>query len=84
LFAAMARQPRRLVNLEPDTVAEAVTEALTVACVLDHRARLRVDLPPREAGRDGHKASQLRREHELINLPRLHGRFADRERARAV
>ena len=44
------REPRRLVDLEPDAVAEAVAEVLAVAGGLDHRARDGVDLAAAGAG----------------------------------
>ena len=43
-------EPRRLVDLEPDAVAEPVAEVLAVAAVADHRARGLVGLLAADPG----------------------------------
>jgi hypothetical protein len=56
------------VDLQAHAVAEAVTEALTVAGLLDHLARHRVEVAPAQPCRDGREALFLRAEHERVNL----------------
>ena len=55
-----ARQPRRLVDLQPDAVAEAVAEVLGVPGGGDQVARDRVDLAPLGARPDGVQRRLLR------------------------
>ena len=53
-------QPRRLVDLEPDAVAEPVAEVVLVAALADHRPRGLVGLLAADPGADRVEAGRLR------------------------
>src|SRR5205823_1586606 len=52
-LALARREPRGLVHLQPDPVAQAVAEVLAISCACDHVAREGVRLLPRYTGADG-------------------------------
>ena len=73
---AALREPRALVDLDADAVAEAVAEVLAVAGGGDDVARDRVDLAAGGAGADRGERRLLRRAHELVDLARRAGRVS--------
>jgi hypothetical protein len=93
-LAAGAAQPRILVDLEPDAVAERDREALhelgagaalgREALGLEAVARERPQVAPEHAGADGGDRLGLDRAHERLPCGDLRVRLADGERARDV
>ena len=78
------RQPRALVDLGADAVAEAVAEVLAVAGGGDDLARDGVDLAPAGAGAHRGQRGLLSAEHQLVDLAVARVELAGRVGARAV
>ena len=67
---------RKLVNIETDSVAGAVTEVITVACIADDRATCVIDLAGFDPGPDRSHTRRLRPGHEAVDFDcGLVGRF---------
>ena len=81
---ARARQPRRLVDLEPDAVAEPVAEVVPVPLGGDQVARHGVDLAARRAGPHGVERRLLGAQDEVVDLRQVVVELAGGPRARAV
>src|ERR1051326_6288702 len=62
-------EPRGLVHLEPDPVAERVPECVVVSGAGDDVARQGVGLPAGHAGADRLAGDALRQAHDLVDLP---------------
>src|SRR5438270_9960114 len=78
------RQPRPLVDLEPDAVPEAVAEVLAVARVGDQLARGRVDVLAARARANLAERALLGLVNELVDLGGVRRQRTGRERARAI
>ena len=77
-------QPRRLVDLEPDPVAETVAEVVLVAAVADHRPGGLVGLLAADPGADRLEPGRLGGADELVGLARRLADLADGEGPGAV
>ncbi len=81
---ALGREPRRLVDVEAEAVAETVAERAGEVAALDDVARGGVDVDAGHAGTDRVEPRLLRREHDVVRLAHLAVELAGRERARVV
>ena len=81
---ALLGQPRPLVDVEPDPVAQPVAEVLGVAGGVDDRAGDGVDLAPGGAGAHGRQRRLLSLEDELVDLAVARVEVTRRVGARAV
>src|SRR6266487_1330361 len=77
LVGELETQPRALVDLQPDAVAEPVGERLSVPRLLDGAAHDAIDLASRDPGPDGVDTDLLRLPHDVVNLPKLRRRLAE-------
>src|SRR5262249_21711138 len=78
------REPRRLVDLDPDPVAEAVPVVVAVPGLVDRVAGDGVDVAPRRPRTHRRERRELRGLNEVVHLAHLVVDLARRERARAV
>src|SRR5512134_1252601 len=77
----LAPEPRPLVDVEPDPVAEAVREGVTVPGTLDDLSGGGVDLGPTHPLAHGVDAGLLGLADHIVDLLELRGRLTERDRA---
>src|SRR4029077_1204128 len=81
---ALAREPRRLVDVEPEAVSEPVAERARESARLDHVARGRIDIDAARAGPDRVEPRLLGRADDVVRLPHLGVELSGRERPGVV
>src|SRR5205085_10999569 len=82
--ARLAGKPRALVDVEAETVAEAVPHRAVELALVDDAARERVGVDAGEAGADAVERALLREQNGVVRLLGLAVERAGRERARVV